>query len=194
MTKGQNWKKTKWQTNAEGSKETRPCLITSIRASSSEMSEERSLNRQSSWMLSKPTGQTLPLSILGNSPVIKSVIRSLKCNQVFVMTIRFVISSVIRPLANRSWLKSFRMLFKPTSQTLPLSILQETAELVVPVPSFAQTTNQQPAWLFGNGFKINSKVGGSPTEGWSKRGQCRQVEIDEVCRTFFKACQSFLTF
>ena len=99
------------------------------------------------------------------------------------MAIRFVISSVIRSLANRSWLKSSRMLFKPTSQTLPLSILQETAELVVPVPSFAQPVNQ-PAWLFGNGFKINSKVGGSPTEGWSKRGQCRQVEIAEVYYTF----------
>ena len=132
--------------NSKNDKKTKPCQTTSIRASSSEMSEERSLKRQSSWMLSKPTGQTLPLSILGNSPVIKSVIRSLKCNQVFVMTIRFVISSVIRPLVNRSWLKSSRMLFKPTSQTLPLSILQETAELVVPVPSFAETTNQ-PACL-----------------------------------------------
>ena len=86
------------------------------------------------------------------------------------------------------------MPFKPTSQTLPLSILQETAELVVPVPSFAETTNQQPAWLFGNGFKINSKVGGSPTEGWSKRGQCRQVEIAEVYYTLFQACQPVLTF
>ena len=86
------------------------------------------------------------------------------------------------------------MLFKPTSQTLPLSILQETAELVVPVPSFAQTTNQQPAWLFGNGFKINSKVGGSPTEGWSKRGQCRQVEIAEVYYTFFSNLSIFSHF
>ena len=87
------------------------------------------------------------------------------------------------------------MLFKPTSQTLPLSILQETAELVVPVPSFAQTTNQQPAaWLFGNGFKINSKVGGSPTEGWSKRGQGRQVEIDEIYYTVFKLVNLFSLF
>ena len=86
------------------------------------------------------------------------------------------------------------MPFKPTSQTLPLSILQETAELVVPVPSFAQPVNQPAAWLFGNGFKINSKVGGSPTEGWSKRGQCRQVEIAEVYYTFFSSLSTFSHF